>query len=178
MVEREINWEWTDSAVEMIPFGLLTGFYGKKEIRITKLAEEGFCFRSAEKFCGLEKSFRFCFYDLRQSRYREIPVIPVAWRSEQKTEFFTSYAVAVQQEDYWKAVRALFCQYDRYIRLKLEEDDSDLAEQMTGYLAKEDDLFADSFQEQMVEWFGTECMEREEIKQERVKQAGKDSEIL
>ena len=64
MVEREINWEWTDSAVEMIPFGLLTGFYGKKEIRITKLAEEGFCFRSAEKFCGLEKSFRFCFYDL------------------------------------------------------------------------------------------------------------------
>ena len=70
MVEREINWEWTDSAVEMIPFGLLTGFYGKKEIRITKLAEEGFCFRSAEKFCGLEKSFRFCFYDLRQSRYR------------------------------------------------------------------------------------------------------------
>lgn len=178
MVEREINWEWTDSAVEMIPFGLLTGFYGKKEIRITKLAEEGFCFRSVEKFCGLEKSFRFCFYDLRQSRYREIPVIPVAWRTEQKTEFFTSYAVAVQQEDYRKAVRALFCQYDRYIRLKLEEDDSDLAEQMTGYPAKEDDLFADSFQEQMVEWFGTECMEREEIKQERVKQAGKGLEIL
>ena len=178
MVEREINWEWTDSVVEMIPFGLLTGFYGKKEIRITKLAEEGFCFRSAEKFCGLEKSFRFCFYDLRQSRYREIPVIPVAWRTEQKTEFFTSYAVAVQQEDYRKAVRALFCQYDRYIRLKLEEDDSDLAEQMTGYPAKEDDLFADSFQEQMVEWFGTECMEREEIKQERVKQAGKGLEIL
>ena len=178
MVEREINWEWTDSAVEMIPFGLLTGFYGKKEIRIIKLAEEGFCFRSAEKFCGLEKSFRLCFYDLRQSRYREIPVIPVAWRTEQKTEFFTSYAVAVQQEDYRKAVRALFCQYDRYIRLKLEEDDSDLAEQMTGYPAKEDDLFADSFQEQMVEWFGTECMEREEIKQERVKQAGKGLEIL
>ena len=126
----------------------------------------------------MEKSFRFCFYDLRQSRYREIPVIPVAWRTEQKTEFFTSYAVAVQQEDYRKAVRALFCQYDRYIRLKLEEDDSDLAEQMTGYPAKEDDLFADSFQEQMVEWFGTECMEREEIKQERVKQAGKGLEIL
>ena len=142
MVEREINWEWTDSAVEMIPFGLLTGFYGKKEIRIIKLAEEGFCFRSAEKFCGLEKSFRLCFYDLRQSRYREIPVIPVAWRTEQKTEFFTSYAVAVQQEDYRKAVRALFCQYDRYIRLKLEEDDSDLAEQMTGYPAKEDDLLS------------------------------------
>ena len=44
-MERDITWEWTDSAVEMIPFGLLAGFYGEKEIRITKLAEEGFCFR-------------------------------------------------------------------------------------------------------------------------------------
>ena len=54
MVEREINWEWTDSAVEMIPFGLLTGFYGKKEIRITKLAEEGFSPEELEEFlyCG------------------------------------------------------------------------------------------------------------------------------
>ena len=33
MVEQEIKWEWTDSTVEMIPFGLLAGFYGEKEIR-------------------------------------------------------------------------------------------------------------------------------------------------
>ena len=173
MVEREINWEWTDSAVEMIPFGLLAGFYGEKEIRITKLAEEGFCFRVASDIPKLQKTLRLCFYDIKQDRYQEIAVAGVIWRVLEKTEFFTSYAVAVQQEDYRKAVRALFCQYDRYIRLKLEEDDSDLAEQMTGYPAKEDDLFADSFQEQMVEWFGTECMEREEIKQERVNGASK-----
>ena len=53
-------------------------------------------------------------------------MIPVAWWTEQKTEFFTSYAVAVQQEDYRKAVRMLFGQYDRYIRLKLAEDDGGL----------------------------------------------------
>ena len=154
MVEQEIKWEWTDSTVEMIPFGLLAGFYGEKEIRITKLAEDGFCFRSVEKFCSLEKSFRLCFYDLKQGRYREIPVMPAAWRTEQKTEFFVSYAVAVQQEDYRKAVRMLFGQYDRYIRLKLAEDDGGLAEQMTGYPAKEDEIFADSFREQMDAWFG------------------------
>ena len=59
--------------------------------------------------------------------------------------------MAVQQEDYRQAVRMLFGQYDRYIRLKLEEDDSGLAGQMTGYPAGEDEVFADSFQEQMVE---------------------------
>lgn len=154
MVEQEIKWEWTDSTVEMIPFGLLAGFYGEKEIRITKLAEDGFCFRSVEKFCSLEKSFHLCFYDLKQGRYREIPVMPAAWRTEQKTEFFISYAVAVQQEDYRQAVRMLFGQYDRYIRLKLAEDDGGLAEQMTGYPAKEDEIFADSFREQMDTWFG------------------------
>lgn len=48
----------------------------------------------------------------------------------------------------------LFGQYDRYIRLKLAEDDGGLAEQMTGYPAKEDEIFADSFREQMDAWFG------------------------
>ena len=33
--------------IPMIPFGLLAGFMGEKEIRITELAEEGFCFRIA-----------------------------------------------------------------------------------------------------------------------------------
>ena len=78
MVEQEIKWEWTDSTVEMIPFGLLAGFYGEKEIRITKLAEDGFCFRSVEKFCSLEKSFRLCFYDLKQGRSRRMTA---AWQS-------------------------------------------------------------------------------------------------
>lgn len=156
MVEREINWEWTDSAVEMIPFGLLAGFYSEKEIRITKLAEEGFCFRlcAASEITELQEKLRLCFYDMKQSRYQEIAVTPDVWKVEARTEFFISYAVAVQQEDYCQAVRTLFGQYDRYIHLKLEEDDSGLAEQMTGYPAKEDEIFADSFQEQMDKWFG------------------------
>ena len=74
---------------------------------------------------------------------------------ETRTEFFTSYAVAVQQEDYRRAVRTLLGQYDRYIRLKLEEDDSGMAEQLTGYPAKADEVFAESFQEQLTEWFGS-----------------------
>ena len=153
-MEKDTTWEWTDSAVEMIPFGLLAGFYGEKEIRITKLAEEGFCFRTVSEIPRLQEKLRLCFYDLNQNRYQEIPVTPDAWRQmEARTEFFTSYAVAVQQEDYRRAVRTLLGQYDRYIRLKLEEDDSGMAEQLTGYPAKADEVFAESFQEQLTEWF-------------------------
>ena len=155
-MEKDTTWEWTDSAVEMIPFGLLAGFYGEKEIRITKLAEEGFCFRTVSEIPRLQEKLRLCFYDLNQNRYQEIPVTPDAWRQmEARTEFFTSYAVAVQQEDYRHAVRTLLGQYDRYIRLKLEEDDSGMAEQLTGYPAKADEVFAESFQEQLTEWFGS-----------------------
>ena len=155
-MEKDTTWEWTDRAVEMIPFGLLAGFYGEKEIRITKLAEEGFCFRTVSEIPRLQEKLRLCFYDLNQNRYQEIPVTPDAWRQmEARTEFFTSYAVAVQQEDYRHAVRTLLGQYDRYIRLKLEEDDSGMAEQLTGYPAKADEVFAESFQEQLTEWFGS-----------------------
>ena len=155
-MEKDTTWEWTDSAVEMIPFGLLAGFYGEKEIRITKLAEEGFCFRTVSEIPRLQEKLRLCFYDLNQNRYQEIPVTPDAWRQmEARMEFFTSYAVTVQQEDYRHAVRTLLGQYDRYIRLKLEEDDSGMAEQLTGYPAKADEVFAESFQEQLTEWFGS-----------------------
>ena len=157
-MERNITCDWINSAVEMIPFGLLAGFYGEKEVRITKLAEEGFCFRVsvASEILKLQESLRLCFYNMKQSRHQEIAVTPDAWKVETQTDFFCSYAVAVQKEDYRQAVRMLFGQYDRYIRLKLEEDDSGLAGQMTGYPAGEDEVFADSFQEQMGEWFGTE----------------------
>ena len=157
-MEQDTTWEWTDSAVEMIPFGLLAGFYREKEIRITKLAEEGFCFRTVSEIPRLQEKLRLCFYDLNQNRYQEIPVTPDAWRQmEARTEFFTSYAVTVQQEDYRHAVRTLLGQYDRYIRLKLEEDDSGMAEQLTGYPAKADEVFAESFQEQLTEWFGSKA---------------------
>ena len=61
--------------------------------------------------------------------------------------------MTVTQEDYCQAVRKLFGQYDRYIRLKLEEDDGLLAETLTGYPALGDEVFADSFAEQMQNWY-------------------------
>lgn len=89
-MERNRTWDWINSAVEMIPFGLLAGFYGEKEVRITKLAEEGFCFRVsvASEILKLQESLRLCFYNMKQSRYQEIAVTPDAWKVETQTNFF------------------------------------------------------------------------------------------
>ena len=92
----------------MIPFSLLAGFYGEKEIRITRLSEEGFCFRVAGVLPGMRETLRVCFYDLKQSDYQEILLEAAAWKVEEQTGFFPSYAVAVRQEDYRMAVQKLF----------------------------------------------------------------------
>ena len=151
-MEQEL-WNWTESAVEMIPFALLAGFYKEKEIRITKLSEEGFCFRTLQKIEKIDTDFVLSFYDMERDQYDERTVSPECWRLECQTEFFYVYAVTVTQEDYHQAVRKLFEQYDRYIRLKLEADDGLLAETLTGYPAKKDEKFADSFVEQMQNWY-------------------------
>ena len=36
-------------SVEMIPFGLLAGFVDDKEVRITEISTESFCFRVREQ---------------------------------------------------------------------------------------------------------------------------------
>ena len=154
-MEKEI-WNWTEHAVEMIPFGLLAGFCGEAEIRITKLAEEGFCFRTIRENPSEKEKFHLCFYDLQQNGYEELFVKPVDIKLEERTEVFTSYAVCVNEEAYRAAVQKLFYQYDRYIRLKLEKDDSGLAEALTGYPAKKDEEFAVSFAKQMEEWLEEE----------------------
>ena len=46
----------------MIPFGLVAGFADGQEIRITELAEHGFCFRTLDEIREV-KRFRICFYD-------------------------------------------------------------------------------------------------------------------
>ena len=56
--------------VPMIPFGLLAGFVGEKEVRITELSEEGFAFRTAEQIQKPD-CVRLCFYDLEKAQYEE-----------------------------------------------------------------------------------------------------------
>ena len=123
----------------MIPFGLLSGFMDGKEIRIIELAEEGFRFRLSEKAASPE-SFLVCFYDMEKADYHEIEIrnytIEEDNVSSELVEFCVEYTVLVNSESYRQEVRKLQGQYSRYIRLKLEDDDEELARALTEYPEK------------------------------------------
>lgn len=146
MNENKIN------GISMIPFGLLAGFADDKEIRITELAENGFQFRTVCDSKNVEK-FRICFYNDKKAAYHEIFITEFTIQEEQKEQFYTVYSVFAEQEDFRKEVQGLVARYSRYIRLKTECDDAELAEELTGYLAEQDEIFAESLEQQKKEWF-------------------------
>ena len=153
--------------VSMIPFGLLAGFAGEREIRITEIEESGFKFRirketPAEPFGGktsdfsavFEGDFKLCFYNMGKSDYEEIVIssYKIEQCPEKSSAFYQEFLVHVFQEDFALAVRKLLGEYSRYICLKLEEDDSFLAENMTGYPGEKDVVSCKSLEEQMAIW--------------------------
>lgn len=154
------------NGIRMIPFGLLSGFMDGKEIRIIELAEEGFWFRLSEKaarpesflicFYDMEEA-EYHEIELRdyifekykdEKRQKEsdfkvnIKEITEETEANDKgmipeiVEFCTEYIVRVNNEEYRREVRKLQGQYSRYIRLKLEDDDEELARALTGYPEK------------------------------------------
>lgn len=150
----------------MIPFGLLSGFMDSKEIRITELGENGFRFRLAEE-CPEPERFLICFYDMKKAGYRKVEIRKfemnaVAGTSaaeewcvqENDGSFFREYSVRVEQKDYMEEVQRLAGEYNRYIRLKLEGDDGELAKALTGYPAELDEVHCESLEEQRKLWFG------------------------
>lgn len=54
----------------------------------------------------------------------------------------------VEQKDYVQEVQRLAGEYSRYIRLKLNGDDGELAEALTGYPAELDEVHCGSLEEQ------------------------------
>ena len=152
--------------VSMIPFGLLAGFARDREIRITELDETGFGFRVCkgsfadelkkakhEKCVALEL-FIICFYDLEKGGYHEVKISSYDFKidADETSEFYEKFWVTVEQPDYVQAVQRLLGQYSRYIHLKLEEDDSELAKRMTGYPGELDQVKCDSLEKQMQVW--------------------------
>ena len=150
----------------MIPFGLLSGFMDSKEIRITELGEDGFRFRLTEE-CPEPEQFRICFYDMKKAGYRKVEIrkfemnavagtLEAEERCVQENDgsFFREYSVRVEQKDYVQEVQRLAGEYSRYIRLKLDGDDGELAKTLTGYPAELDEVHCESLEEQKKLWFG------------------------
>lgn len=142
------------SGIPMIPFGLLSGFYGGQEIRITALSEEGFCFRVPEKK-EADAEIEICFFDFSADCYRKVQLAEEERKMEltEETPFFFTYSVWTQKGEYREQVKRLVTDYDNYISLKLTGDDAYLSEKMVGYPAELDEVYAESFEEQKKEWF-------------------------
>lgn len=145
--EKEISqWPW----ISMLPFGILAGYWGDKEVRITAISEYGFQTRLAAPATAEQKNapWELAFYDQKTASYQRILLRDATFLQEKEEDFDVVYTFATEQEDYRNAVQHLALQYSQYIRWKMEDDDAALAEQMTGYPAEQDAFHLESLEEQ------------------------------
>lgn len=150
--EKEISqWPW----ISMLPFGILAGYWGKREVRITAISEYGFQTRLAVPATAEQKNapWELAFYDQKTASYQRILLRDATLLQEKEEDFDTIYTFATDQEDYRNAVQRLALQYSQYIRWKMEDDDAALAEEMTGYPAEQDAFHLESLEEQKKVWF-------------------------
>ena len=150
--EKEISqWPW----ISMLPFGILAGYWGDKEVRITAISEYGFQTRLAAPAMAEQKNapWELAFYDQKTASYQRILLRDATLLQEKEEDFDTGYTFVTDQEDYRNAVQRLALQYSQYIRWKMEDDDAALAEQMTGYPAEQDVFHLESLEEQKKVWF-------------------------
>lgn len=150
--EKEISqWPW----ISMLPFGILAGYWGKREVRITAISEYGFQARLATPATAEQKNapWELAFYDQKTAAYQRILLRDAIFLKEKEEDFDVVYTFATEQEDYRNAVQRLALQYSQYIRWKMEDDDAALAEHMTGYPAEQDAFHLESLEEQKKVWF-------------------------
>lgn len=150
--ETEID-QWP--RISMLPFGILAGYWGDKEVRITAISEYGFQTRLAAPATVEQKNapWELAFYDQKTASYQRIILRDATFLQEKEEDFDVVYTFATEQEDYRNAVQRLALQYSQYIRWKMEDDDAALAEQMTGYPAEQDAFHLESLEEQKKVWF-------------------------
>ena len=139
----------------MLPFGILAGYWGDKEVRITAISEYGFQTRLAAPAMAEQKNapWELAFYDQKTASYQRILLRDATFLQEKEEDFDVVYTFATEQEDYRNAVQRLALQYSQYIRWKMEDDDAALAEHMTGYPAEQDAFHLESLEEQKKVWF-------------------------
>ena len=185
--------------VSMLPFGLIAGFAGEKEIRIIELAENGFTFRTAEKIADPEL-FRVCFYHYPKLEYEQVELHSYTLECSGEYEFYYEYTLyldhiknkdimwdshfiddndSAEFIEYRKQVQYLLGWYDRYIRMKLLGDSEELASFMTAYPEGGDVVTARDFEEQKKAWFFRETKEihrdEKEVEAEKAKKTVQDA---
>ena len=91
----------------MLPFGILAGYWGDKEVRITAISEYGFQTRLAAPATAEQKNapWELAFYDQKTASYQRILLRDATFLQEKEEDFDVVYTFATEQEDYRFAVR-------------------------------------------------------------------------
>ena len=96
--EKEISqWPW----ISMLPFGILAGYWGNKEVRITAISEYGFQTRLAAPATVEQKNapWELAFYDQKTASYQRILLRDATFLQEKEEDFDVVYTFATEQED-------------------------------------------------------------------------------
>ena len=84
--EKEISqWPW----ISMLPFGILAGYWGKREVRITAISEYGFQTRLAAPATAEQKNapWELAFYDQKTAFYQRILLRDATFLQEKEEDF-------------------------------------------------------------------------------------------
>ena len=84
--EKEISqWPW----ISMLPFGILAGYWGKREVRITAISEYGFQARLATPATAEQKNapWELAFYDQKTAAYQRILLRDAIFLKEKEEDF-------------------------------------------------------------------------------------------
>ena len=91
--EKEISqWPW----ISMLPFGILAGYWGDKEVRITAISEYGFQTRLATPATAEQKNapWELAFYDQKTAAYQRILLRDATFLKEKEEDFDVVYTFA------------------------------------------------------------------------------------
>ena len=84
--EKEISqWPW----ISMLPFGILAGYWGDKEVRITAISEYGFQTRLAVPATAEQENapWELAFYDQKTASYQRILLRDATLLQEKEEDF-------------------------------------------------------------------------------------------
>lgn len=136
--------------IELMPSGLVAGFLDEKEVPILKISPKKLTIRVLDEIEG-KPQLKIAFYIFKECRYEEVIINEYIIEKQTKEEFYFTYVIAINNNEYFVNVRNIFNDYSRYARNKAFGEDNEFSNEMVGYPYELDYDFYESFYEQKKE---------------------------
>lgn len=134
-----------EMTVRDIPGGLLTCLWNEKEIGIQEFSPEHVVLRFVEIQQANCEKLQFAYFALKDGVYKYCKVSQFhieAWREEKEYVLLT---IEIEDAQFAAMVQFVITQYEKYIRLKMNSMDNTFSEELAGYPANKDEIYAKDF---------------------------------